>query len=129
MSGKFAIGVAFGLIYLYTAELYPTIIRSLAVGSGSMLCRMGSVVAPFCVYLMDVWIFFPQLLVGLMALLTGILTLMLPETLGRPLTNTFEEAAELEAATENKTANSVQDQNGVALENMVPLVQGKQSAN
>lgn len=127
MSGKFAIGVAFGLIYLYTAELYPTIIRSLAVGSGSMLCRMGSVVAPFCVYLMDVWIFFPQLLVGLMTLLAGILTLMLPETLGKPLTNTFEEAAELEAASKNKTANSAEVQNGVALDNMVLFVQEEQS--
>lgn len=27
MMGKFAIAIAFGLIYLYTCELYPTIIR------------------------------------------------------------------------------------------------------
>lgn len=33
--------------------------RSLAVGSGSMMCRAGSVVAPFCVYLRSVWIFMP----------------------------------------------------------------------
>uniref|UniRef100_F7EKA1 Solute carrier family 22 member 16 n=2 Tax=Monodelphis domestica TaxID=13616 RepID=F7EKA1_MONDO len=97
MAGKFAIGVAFGLIYLYTAELYPTFIRSLAVGSGSMLCRVGSVIAPFCVYLTSVWVFMPQLLVGIMAFLTGMLTLMLPETLGKPLTNTWEEAEDLGA--------------------------------
>ncbi|XP_027712091.1 solute carrier family 22 member 16 [Vombatus ursinus] len=95
MAGKFAIGVAFGLIYLYTAELYPTFIRSLAVGSGSMMCRVGSVIAPFCVYLSSAWIFMPQLLVGIIAFLTGMLTLMLPETLGKPLTNTWEEAEEL----------------------------------
>ncbi|XP_074043452.1 solute carrier family 22 member 16-like [Macrotis lagotis] len=95
MAGKFAIGIAFGLIYLYTAELYPTFIRSLAVGSGSMMCRIGSVIAPFCVYLTSVWIFMPQLLVGIMAFLTGMLTLMLPETLGKPLTNTWEEAEKL----------------------------------
>lgn len=34
--------------------------RSLAVGSGSMMCRVGSVVAPFCVYLADIWIYLPQ---------------------------------------------------------------------
>ncbi|NXD15384.1 S22AG protein, partial [Nothocercus nigrocapillus] len=95
MAGKFSIGVAFGLIYLYTAELYPTIVRSLAVGSGSMMCRVGSVVAPFCVYLRSVWIFMPLLLVGIMALLSGMLTIMLPETLGKPLTNTLMEATEL----------------------------------
>ncbi|XP_029451127.1 solute carrier family 22 member 16 [Rhinatrema bivittatum] len=115
MTGKFAIGVAFGLIYLYTAELYPTIVRSLAVGSGSMMCRVGSVVAPFCVYLADVWVFLPQLLVGLMALLTGLLTLMLPETLGKPLTSTMEEAAALGARRDKKQATEL---NGAALEKL-----------
>ncbi|XP_014061000.1 solute carrier family 22 member 16 [Salmo salar] len=95
MTGKFAIAIAFGLIYLYTCELYPTIIRSLAVGSGSMMCRVGSVVAPFCVYLADIWQFLPQLIVGILAFIIGILTLWLPETLGEPLTSTMEEAEAL----------------------------------
>ncbi|GCC28191.1 hypothetical protein chiPu_0006619 [Chiloscyllium punctatum] len=99
MIGKFAIAVAFGLIYLYTAELYPTIIRSLAVGTGSMIARVGSTVAPFCVLLSSVWIFLPQLIVGIMSFLTGLLTLLLPETLGRPLAQTFEEAARLQKKT------------------------------
>lgn len=95
MIGKFGIAIAFGLIYLYTCELYPTIIRSLAVGSGSMMCRVGSVVAPFCVYLSDIWIYLPQLIVGILALIFGVLTLFLPETLGKPLTTTLEEAESL----------------------------------
>lgn len=40
-------------------------------------------------------VYFFQLLVGIMALLSGILTIMLPETLGRPLTNTLVEATEM----------------------------------
>uniref|UniRef100_A0A7N6FDV3 Major facilitator superfamily (MFS) profile domain-containing protein n=1 Tax=Anabas testudineus TaxID=64144 RepID=A0A7N6FDV3_ANATE len=95
MTGKFAIAIAFGLIYLYTCELYPTIIRTLAVGSGSMMCRVGSVVAPFCVYLADVWVYLPQLIVGILAFIIGVLALLLPETLGRPLTTTLEEAEAL----------------------------------
>ncbi|XP_076612314.1 solute carrier family 22 member 16 [Chaetodon auriga] len=95
MTGKFAIAIAFGLIYLYTCELYPTIIRSLAVGSGSMMCRVGSVVAPFCVYLAEVWVYLPQLIVGILAFVIGVLTLLLPETLGKPLTTTLEEAEAL----------------------------------
>ncbi|KAL8186397.1 UNVERIFIED_CONTAM: hypothetical protein K2H54_069649 [Gekko kuhli] len=102
MVGKFTIGVAFGLIYLYTAELYPTVVRSLAVGSGSMMCRVGSVVAPFCVYLSSVWIFMPQMIVGIVAFVSGLLTLMLPETLGKPLTNTWAEAIELGASGSTK---------------------------
>ncbi|XP_062406640.1 solute carrier family 22 member 16 [Sardina pilchardus] len=95
MTGKFAVAIAFGLIYLYTCELYPTVIRTLAVGSGSMMCRVGSVVAPFCVYLADFWIYMPQLIVGVLAFFIGVLTMFLPETLGEPLTSTLEEAEAL----------------------------------
>ncbi|XP_053193553.1 solute carrier family 22 member 16 [Scomber japonicus] len=104
MTGKFAIAIAFGLIYLYTCELYPTIIRSLAVGSGSMMCRVGSVVAPFCVYLADVWVYLPQLIVGILAFIIGVLTLLLPETLGQPLTTTLEEAEALGHEPSKKTS-------------------------
>ncbi|KAK7907789.1 hypothetical protein WMY93_016401 [Mugilogobius chulae] len=107
MIGKFSIAIAFGLIYLYTCELYPTIIRSLAVGSGSMMCRVGSVVAPFCVYLADVWIYLPQLIVGILAFVIGVLTFMLPETLGKPLTSTLEEAEAL--GLEPKKRHTAQD--------------------
>ncbi|KAM8953014.1 solute carrier family 22 member 16 [Pelodytes ibericus] len=118
MAGKFSIGVAFGLIYLYTAELYPTIVRSLAVGSGSMMCRFGSVVAPFCVYLTDVWIFMPQLLVGIMALLSGVLTLFLPETLGKPLSNTMEEAAEMASSKRINRRKLEPEINGTVMEKL-----------
>ncbi|MFT7797563.1 solute carrier family 22 member 16 [Arapaima gigas] len=95
LTGKFAIGIAFGIIYLYTCELYPTVIRSLAVGSGSVMCRLGSVVAPFCVYLSEIWPYLPQLIVGVLAFAVGLLTYLLPETLGKPLTSTLREAEAL----------------------------------
>ncbi|TNM94692.1 hypothetical protein fugu_017451 [Takifugu bimaculatus] len=76
--------------------------RTLAVGSGSMMCRVGSVVAPFCVYLADVWVYLPQLIVGVLAFAIGLLTLLLPETLGQPLTNTLEEAEALGGKSSNK---------------------------
>ncbi|GAA6084414.1 solute carrier family 22 member 16 [Tachysurus ichikawai] len=103
MMGKFAIAIAFGLIYLYTCELYPTVIRSLAVGSGSMSCRIGSVMAPFCVYLADIWIYLPQLIVGILSFIIGVLTFCLPETLGEPLTSTLEDAEALGTKSSKKT--------------------------
>ncbi|XP_031820269.1 solute carrier family 22 member 16 [Sarcophilus harrisii] len=129
MAGKFSIGIAFGLIYLYTAELYPTFIRSLAVGSGSMMCRFGSVIAPFCVYLTNVWIFMPQLLVGIMAFLTGMLTLMLPETLGKPLTNTWEEAEQLGEKKIISSADSPPTTNNMNSEEIEMIHQGAAGAH
>lgn len=48
------------MIYTVYKHRLRSPLRSLAVGSGSMMCRVGSVVAPFCVYLADVWIYLPQ---------------------------------------------------------------------
>ena len=47
MIGKAAITICFSTIYVYTAELFPTPVRHLAVGSSSMMSRIGGLVAPF----------------------------------------------------------------------------------
>lgn len=52
-----------------------------------------------------------------MALITGILTLMLPETLGKPLMNTMEEAGKMLRKTENKR-KPLAEANGVAMEKL-----------
>lgn len=51
-----------------------------------------------------------------MALITGILTLMLPETLGKPLMNTMEEAGKM-LKTESKR-KPLAEANGVAMEKL-----------
>ncbi len=47
MVGKFCVSAAFAIVYVYTAEMYPTSVRSVAVGSGSFWARVGGVVAPY----------------------------------------------------------------------------------
>ncbi|XP_015352844.1 solute carrier family 22 member 16 [Marmota marmota marmota] len=95
--GKLAIGSAFGLIYIYTAELYPTFIRSTAVGSGSMAGRVVSIVSPLTKEIAKTWIVVPQLSLAILALLSVLLSIQLPETTGKPLATTWEEFAQLEA--------------------------------
>ena len=45
-SGKFGAAASFSIVYLYTAELYPTVVRSTAVGLCSMMARIGGIAAP-----------------------------------------------------------------------------------
>lgn len=51
MMGKFAVTTAFSVAYAYTAELYPTVLRNTAFGACSMASRIGSIIAPFFIYL------------------------------------------------------------------------------
>ncbi|XP_074649098.1 organic cation transporter protein-like [Tubulanus polymorphus] len=80
MIGKFAISASFGIIYVFSAELFPTVVRNVGVGSGSMCARIGGVVAPFITDLNKIWSPLPFIVFGAMSLTAGILTLLLPET-------------------------------------------------
>lgn len=51
MLGKFGITAAFSMLYVYNVELYPTLVRNMAVGATSMASRLGSIIAPYFVYL------------------------------------------------------------------------------
>ncbi len=52
MIGKFLISMTFAIAYLYTAELFPTVIRNAAVGAASTFARIGSMSAPYIVDLL-----------------------------------------------------------------------------
>ncbi|XP_072172064.1 organic cation transporter protein-like [Diadema setosum] len=85
MVGKFGISASYGIIYLYTAELYPTEIRSVGVGTCSMFARVAGILAPLILALRKVWTPLPLVLYGSVSVLAGLLCLMLPETRGQML--------------------------------------------
>ncbi|KGL72545.1 Solute carrier family 22 member 4, partial [Tinamus guttatus] len=91
MLGKFGITSAFSMLYVYSAELYPTLVRNMAVGATSTASRVGSIVAPYFVYLGAYDRFLPYILMGSLTVLIGILTLFLPESFGNPLPENFEQ--------------------------------------
>ena len=45
--GKFAITASFAMVYQYAAEMFPTVVRNVGVGSCSFFSRFGSILAPF----------------------------------------------------------------------------------
>ena len=47
MIGKFAISASFAIIYIFTAELYPTQVRNVGVACGSFAARLGGILAPY----------------------------------------------------------------------------------
>ncbi|KFZ65340.1 Solute carrier family 22 member 4, partial [Podiceps cristatus] len=91
MLGKFGITAAFSMLYVYNVELYPTLVRNMAVGATSTASRLGSIIAPYFVYLGAYDRFLPYILMGSLTVLIGILTLFLPESYGNPLPESFEQ--------------------------------------
>ncbi|ELT94945.1 hypothetical protein CAPTEDRAFT_62237, partial [Capitella teleta] len=89
MVGKFAMTAAFGTVVLYAPELYPTNLRNLGFGMASVWGRIGGTIAPFSSFIKVAWA--PSVAFSICALVTGVLALLLPETLNRPLPETIEE--------------------------------------
>ncbi|XP_053188166.1 organic cation/carnitine transporter 2 [Scomber japonicus] len=89
MLGKFAVTTAFAIVYAYSAELYPTVLRNTAVGACSMASRIGSIIAPYFIYLRSYSISLPYILMGSLTVASGLLSLLLPESHGMPLPDTI----------------------------------------
>ncbi|KAK7108455.1 hypothetical protein V1264_016193 [Littorina saxatilis] len=96
MTGRLFVCTAYGVIYVYGAELFPTVIRASAMGTGVTVSRVGSLISP---YLADVGILvggklenaLPLVVMGSPAILVGLFSLWLPETKGTRLPETLED--------------------------------------
>ncbi|XP_070568568.1 organic cation transporter protein-like [Ptychodera flava] len=91
MIGKFAITASYGMIYVYTAELFPTPVRATAIGFCSVCSCIGGALAPQLIFFSRFWEPLPFFVFGFTAILAGVLTLLLPETRNAKLPETLEE--------------------------------------
>ncbi|XP_012633634.2 organic anion transporter 3 isoform X1 [Microcebus murinus] len=89
--GKGCLSSSFSCLFLYTSELYPTVIRQTGMGASNMWTRVGSMLAPLVKITGEVQPFIPNVIFGITALLGGSAALFLPETLNRPLPETIED--------------------------------------
>ena len=53
MIGKFGSSAAFATIYLFSAELFPTVVRNSAMGASAAFSGVGAIIAPYVVELVS----------------------------------------------------------------------------
>ncbi|TMS40084.1 hypothetical protein L596_006508 [Steinernema carpocapsae] len=93
LAGKVCIQGAFNILYIFTSELYPTIIRNSAVGISSMVARMGAGASGYIAILSDVTLpIVPMIIFAIFSFVAGFLVLFLPETSDLPLPDTIWDA-------------------------------------
>lgn len=98
MVAKFGMSAAFGVMYVYGCELFPTSIRNSAMGFSLVIEFFGGVVSPYIVQLGTSMggaseQAFPMLVFGTVSFVAALLSLLLPETRNRKLPETLEDAA------------------------------------
>ncbi|XP_051532863.1 solute carrier family 22 member 6 [Myxocyprinus asiaticus] len=89
--GKGCLAASFSCCYLYSGELYPTVIRQNGMGWVSMMARLGAMVAPMVLLLGEAVPWLPGFIYGGAPILSGIFAFFLPETLSMPLPDTMQD--------------------------------------
>ena len=116
MLGKMAVTAAFGVVFIVTGELYPTVIRSSGISFSSCVARFGAAAAPYiasagklvnCILLRSgceklklqaddgSYDHIPLVTFGTLALVAGSAALLLPETKNAQLPETINDALEM----------------------------------
>ncbi|XP_062053802.1 organic anion transporter 3 isoform X1 [Lepus europaeus] len=89
--GKGCLSGSFSCLFLYTSELFPTVIRQTGMGVSNVWARVGSMISPLVKITGEIQPFIPNIIYGTVALLGGSAALFLPETLNKPLPETLED--------------------------------------
>ncbi|XP_038180181.1 solute carrier family 22 member 13-like [Arvicola amphibius] len=89
--GKFASSSAFTISYVYTAELYPTIIRQTGMGLVSIFSRIAGIITPLVMLLEQYHRAVPMIIFGSFPIMAGLLCALLPETRGQTLKDTIQD--------------------------------------
>ncbi|EDV92557.1 organic cation transporter protein [Drosophila grimshawi] len=92
MVGKLLIAGSFAVIYNYSAELFPTVVRNSAMGLGAMSARLSGALTPLITLLGDSFDpKIPAVLFGIVALVSGFWVMFLPETMNQPMPESIED--------------------------------------
>ena len=91
VSKSFYIG-GYATMYTYSSELYPTEIRTTALGVFTLAEAAGAMLSPVLLVLYDVRNWLPGTIFGVLSVMMGLLGFILPKTLGQNMPNTMRES-------------------------------------
>lgn len=92
--GRFSVNISYNIGLQYAAELLPTVVRAQGVAFIHIMGYVASIVAPFVVYLSNISTSMPLIVLGILGIIGGLLSLLLPETLGHDLPQTLADGEE-----------------------------------
>ncbi|GFO26083.1 solute carrier family 22 member 8 [Plakobranchus ocellatus] len=113
LSGRCAVSSVFVTMFMYSSEVYPTVVRTLGLGISMVWARLGAVLAPQLNHWTSVLLGFDAIyIIGSLSLMGSLLVLALPETHKKKLPDTI---AEVRVKRKDKKAQTVQNEENVGM--------------
>ncbi|KAK3087370.1 hypothetical protein FSP39_005127 [Pinctada imbricata] len=114
MFGRFCAGSAYLTIYLFSAELYPTVVRNAGLGASSCCARIGSMISPFVAESASLIAgkggqALPLVIFGGLTIIGAFFSLLLPETMNKKLPDSVEDAVNLGRKSDENPATKAVD--------------------
>ncbi|KAJ3665869.1 hypothetical protein Zmor_001334 [Zophobas morio] len=92
MISRFSISSSNAIMPVFTAELYPTIIRNIGVGASNVSAGIALMLVPYLWEMANIHQCVPMSIIASCGIIGGICVLFLPETGSGPLKDTIKEA-------------------------------------
>ncbi|XP_012506951.1 PREDICTED: solute carrier family 22 member 13-like [Propithecus coquereli] len=89
--GRIATAATFTIAYVYSAELFPTVVRQTGMGLVGIFSRVGGILTPLVILLEEFYVALPMLIYGCIPIVAGLLCILLPETRGQALKDIIED--------------------------------------
>ncbi|KAI1278380.1 Solute carrier family 22 member 5 [Halotydeus destructor] len=91
LAGRLFLVIGYNTQYMYAAEVYPTEVRGTSLAVRQSVGSLGNILAPQAVFLSKMSQKLPLLIFGASCLVSGLLSLLLPESKGQPLPQTLRD--------------------------------------
>ncbi|XP_046582580.1 organic cation transporter protein-like [Haliotis rubra] len=110
--GRAFVSASFAIVWLYTSELFPTVIRNSTMSVANVCGRLGGVISPYIANLAlvipgDFGRAVPLIIFGASMVGAGLLALLLPETLNKELPESIEDAEKMKSPNQTSDARFV----------------------
>jgi len=89
--GRFSANCSYTILNLFTTEQFPTVVRGVGLTYCVVISRFGTILAPYVLLLGR----YAPCFFGVFALVSGLVALLLPETLGQPMPETLLDGEDL----------------------------------
>uniref|UniRef100_A0A1B0F9D3 Major facilitator superfamily (MFS) profile domain-containing protein n=1 Tax=Glossina morsitans morsitans TaxID=37546 RepID=A0A1B0F9D3_GLOMM len=91
VAGRFFVNISYNVGSQYAAEILPTVVRAQGLAFIHLMGYVALMVAPFVAYLSNISETLPLVVLGFLGIISGLLSLFLPETLNHDLPETLHD--------------------------------------